>query len=159
MTRGALLFVATLATLACARLEPYRFQPIAKFQPVAPPATVSSHGPSAYRQFDAHAEAKRHFNDGMRCAERQECECAAKEFETADAIKPAPAAQYNAALAREACGDYERAIEWYSRYLASEPDDELWVTLHIGHLKKLKLRSCTPYDKLYGMCKPLSGLP
>ena len=56
-------------------------------------------------------------------------------FEQANAIKPHPIMLKNIAKTYEAMKDLNRAVEWYTKYRATEPNDAAGVTATIDRLK------------------------
>lgn len=100
-------------------------------------------------------EARRHFRRAQLCVQQLDCQCAAREFELANTIKPNPASMFNAARAYADCASYEPAIKWYSAYLATDPDDAEWVRDEIARLQRRIDNACTPIDKVMGLCKHL----
>lgn len=58
-------------------------------------------------------------------------------FEQANAIKPHPIMLKNIAKTYEAMKDLTRAVEWYEKYLATEPSDAAGVSATVARLKTL----------------------
>ena len=70
---------------------------------------------------DSRAEAKRYFKKGMAAIAAGDLEKGIAALERAYDVRPHPAVLYNIARAYSDMGDTVRAIEYFDRYLASEP--------------------------------------
>jgi hypothetical protein len=71
----------------------------------------------------AENEAARQFSAGTAAFDRGEFVVAARAFDAADAIAPAPAAVFNAARAWQEAGDRPRAADRWARFLDAAPPD------------------------------------
>ena len=72
---------------------------------------------------DARIEAKRHFQKGMGLIAKGSFDEGIGELREAYAIKPHPNVLYNIARAYLDAGKVKEAVEYYRRYLASNPAD------------------------------------
>jgi hypothetical protein len=80
--------------------------------------------PAALSKPDAKAEASKHFRAGVAAYKENDFQLAAKEFEAAYALAPAPTALWNAADAREKAGEALRAATMFTRFLEIAPADD-----------------------------------
>jgi iron complex outermembrane receptor protein len=76
---------------------------------------------------DARLEARRHFRTGMSLIAQGKYDLGIAELLEAYAIKPHPNVLYNIGRAYHDAGRLTEAVEWYQRYLASNPPDAATV--------------------------------
>jgi iron complex outermembrane receptor protein len=72
---------------------------------------------------DERLEARRHFRNGMSLIAQGQFDKGIAELQEAYAIKPHPNVLYNIARAYLDAGKSPEALDWYRRYLASNPPD------------------------------------
>src|SRR5438105_5724631 len=73
---------------------------------------------------DTRADAKRHFREGMSLIAGGQVERGIAELQQAYAIKPHPDVLYDIAKAYVDLGNIPDALEYFRRYLASDPPDK-----------------------------------
>src|SRR5438477_11382226 len=73
---------------------------------------------------DARADAKRHFRQGMSLIAAGEVERGIAELQQAYAIKPHQDVLYDIARAYVDLGNIPEALEYFRRYVASDPPDK-----------------------------------
>jgi iron complex outermembrane receptor protein len=73
---------------------------------------------------DARTEARTHFKKGMEAIASGRYDDGIAELETAYQILPHPNVLYNIARAHAELGDLEKAVEYFQRYLESNPADK-----------------------------------
>lgn len=83
---------------------------------------------------DARSEAKRHYRTGLDLLAQGKLERAIESFKSAYAIKPHPDALYNIARAYLDLANIPEAINYFKRYVASDPEDRASVEQVIGRL-------------------------
>jgi outer membrane receptor protein involved in Fe transport len=76
---------------------------------------------------DARSEAKRRFREGMALIAAGQVERGIAELKQAYAIKPHPALLYNIARAYVDLGKIPDALDYFQRYVATDPDDRAQV--------------------------------
>lgn len=84
---------------------------------------------------DARLEARRHFRKGMSLIAQQQYESGIDELLAAYAIKPHPNVLFNIARAYADAGQLAEALDYYRRYLASNPPDSASVRATIARLE------------------------
>lgn len=92
--------------------------------------------PSGVRA-DVRTEARRHFRQGMALIAEGNIEAGIAELEEAYATLPHPNVLYNIGRAYAESGNYARAIEYFQRYLESDPPDRSEV---LGFIDALRAR-------------------
>jgi len=85
---------------------------------------------------DARIEAKRHFQKGMGLIAKGSFDEGIGELREAYAIKPHPNVLYNIARAYLDAGKVKEAVEYYRRYLASNPADVGQVRATVARLEE-----------------------
>ena len=80
-------------------------------------------------------EARRAFNDGLELIAAGDYDGGIERFQQAYDLVPHPAVLYNIACAYADDGQYENAIDYFERYLATEPIDRSEVEGFIATLK------------------------
>src|SRR5882762_8141060 len=83
---------------------------------------------------DARSEAKRHFRDGMALLAAGQVERGIAELKQAYAIKPHPDLLYNIARAYVDLGRIPEALDYFHRYVATDPDDRPQVEAVMARL-------------------------
>jgi iron complex outermembrane receptor protein len=83
---------------------------------------------------DARSEAKRHFRDGMAMIAGGQVERGIAELKQAYAIKPHPDLLYNIARAYVDLGRIPEALDYFHRYVATDPDDRAQVEAVMARL-------------------------
>src|SRR5712691_5995388 len=83
---------------------------------------------------DARSEAKRHFRDGMALIAAGQVERGIAELKQAYAIKPHPDLLYNIGRAYVDLGRIPEALDYFQRYVATDPDDRAQVEAVIARL-------------------------
>jgi outer membrane receptor protein involved in Fe transport len=83
---------------------------------------------------DARSEAKRHFRDGMAMIASGQIERGIAELKEAYAIKPHADLLYNIARAYVDLGRIPEALDYFQRYVATDPDDRAQVEAVMGRL-------------------------
>src|SRR5712692_50882 len=83
---------------------------------------------------DARSEAKRHFRDGMALIAAGQVERGIAELKQAYAIKPHPDLLYNIARAYVDLGRIPEALDYFHRYVATDPDDRAQVEAVMARL-------------------------
>ena len=83
---------------------------------------------------DARNEAKRHFRDGMALIAAGQIERGIAELKDAYAIKPHPDLLYNIARAYVDLGKIPEALDYFQRYVATDPDDRAQVEAVMARL-------------------------
>ena len=83
---------------------------------------------------DVRTDARGHFRNGMALIQEGRLEQGVQELETAYDLLPHPNVLYNIARAYAEAGQYERAIEFYERYLDTDPPDREEVDLFVKAL-------------------------
>ena len=73
---------------------------------------------------DARADAKIHYQAGVKAYGAADYRTAIKEFSAAQAAMPADLNNYNLALCYDKLGEAESAIQYYKEYLAKVPDTD-----------------------------------
>jgi len=93
---------------------------------------VSPEDPEAARR------AREHFQDGMGHFEERRFRQAIREFELAGQLVPSADLWFNIARAHEELSEYERAVEYYRRYLRDrvDPPDRERIEAHIENLER-----------------------
>src|SRR5690606_1602273 len=86
---------------------------------------------------DVRTEARRHFRQGMALIAEGEIDAGVRELEEAYATLPHPNVLYNIGRAYAESGRYAEAIEYFERYLESDPPDRAEV---LGFLDALRAR-------------------
>ncbi len=76
---------------------------------------------------DPRDEARRHFNTGLELVRQGAYEQGVQEFLAAYDLSPHPAVLYNVARAYGDAGHYPQAIDYFERYLDSDPEDRIQV--------------------------------
>src|SRR6266403_2031667 len=76
---------------------------------------------------DSRADAKRRFREGMALIAAGQVERGIAELKQAYAIKPHPALLYNIARAYVDLGKIPDALDYFQRYVATDPDDRAQV--------------------------------
>ncbi|WP_224367713.1 TonB-dependent receptor domain-containing protein [Hyalangium versicolor] len=84
---------------------------------------------------DERLEARRHFRNGMSLISQGQFDQGISELQEAYAIKPHPNVLYNIARAYLDAGRSVEALEWYRRYLASNPPDSESLRATIARLE------------------------
>lgn len=92
----------------------------------------------AWAQDAATQQAKEHFDDGQNLYLQGKFEEAAEKFRAAFALKAYPAFIFNAAVCYEKDKDYQKALEFYERFLDADPHsrDHDLVTNRIAAIRK-----------------------
>ena len=83
---------------------------------------------------DARRDAKRHFRDGMALIASGQVERGIAELKQAYAVKPHPDLLYNIARAYVDLGRIPEALDYFQRYVATDPDDRAQVEAVIARL-------------------------
>ncbi len=83
---------------------------------------------------DVRTDARGHFRNGMALIQEGRLDQGVQELETAYDLLPHPNVLYNIARAYAEAGQYERAIEFYERYLDTDPPDREEVDLFVKAL-------------------------
>src|SRR5438128_9977450 len=83
---------------------------------------------------DARGEAKRHFRDGMALIAAGRVERGIAELKQAYAIKPHADLLYNIARAYVDLGRIPEALDYFHRYVATDPDDRVQVEAVMARL-------------------------
>jgi hypothetical protein len=78
---------------------------------------------------DPRADAKVHYQAGVKAYSVQDYQTAIKEFSAAQAIMPADLNNYNLALCYDKLGQAESAIQYYKEYLAKVPNADKRVEI------------------------------
>jgi len=78
---------------------------------------------------DARADAKVHYQAGVKAYGSQDYRTAIKEFSAAQAAMPADLNNYNLALCYDKLGEAEPAIQYYKEYLAKVPNADKRVEI------------------------------
>lgn len=84
---------------------------------------------------DARTEARAHFKKGMEAIGKQKYAEGVAELEAAYAILPNANVLYNIGRAYEAAGEYDKAIDYYKRYVAENPPDADEVRANVAALE------------------------
>jgi outer membrane receptor protein involved in Fe transport len=84
---------------------------------------------------DARSDAKRHFREGMSLIGAGQIERGIAELKQAYAIKPHPDVLYDIAKAYLDLGDIPEALDWFRRYVATDPVDKEQVQAVIARLQ------------------------
>src|SRR5919201_348629 len=92
---------------------------------------VAAAGPATA---DARSEAKRHFRDGMALIAKGQLESGIAELQQAYAIKPHRDLLYNIARAYLDLGRIPEALEYFRKYVATNPPDRARVEEVIARL-------------------------
>lgn len=92
---------------------------------------------AAVAQADVRTEARRHFRQGMALIAAGEIDAGVAELQEAYATLPHPNVLYNIGRAYAESGRYAEAIEFFDRYLESDPPDRAEV---LGFLEALRAR-------------------
>ncbi|WP_225408952.1 TonB-dependent receptor domain-containing protein [Stigmatella hybrida] len=85
---------------------------------------------------DERLEARRHFRNGMSLIAQGAFDPGIAELKEAYAIKPHPSVLYNIARAYLDAGRSPEALEWYQRYLETNPADAVSVRATIARLEE-----------------------
>ncbi len=99
------------------------------------------------------AAAQEHFQQGEMYFQTGVFDLAAKEYEAAFALFPAPALLYNVGLAHENGGDIEKALAAYKRFLDSSADDadnkekRMEVRARVEKLERARVASAGESEK------------
>src|SRR5437764_9528187 len=83
---------------------------------------------------DARSDAKRHFRDGMALIAAGQLERGIAELKQAYAIKPHADLLYNIARAYVDLGRIPEALDYFHRYVATDPDDRAQVEAVMARL-------------------------
>src|SRR2546426_10440997 len=83
---------------------------------------------------DARSAAKRHFRDGMSLIAAGQVERGIAELKQAYAIKPHPDLLYNIARAYVDLGRIPEALDYFQKYVATNPDDRAQVEAVMARL-------------------------
>src|SRR5436305_13533397 len=83
---------------------------------------------------DARADAKRHFREGMSLIAAGQLERGIAELKQAYAIKPHADLLYNIARAYVDLGRIPEALDYFHRYVATDPDDRAQVEAVMARL-------------------------
>src|SRR5437764_7800074 len=83
---------------------------------------------------DARSDAKRHFRDGMALIAAGQLERGIAELKQAYAVKPHADLLYNIARAYVDLGRIPEALDYFQRYVATDPDDRAQVEAVIARL-------------------------
>src|SRR5438552_14088746 len=83
---------------------------------------------------DARRDAKRHFRDGMALIASGQVERGIAELKQAYEIKPHPDLLYNIARAYVDLGRIPEALDYFQRYVATDPDDRAQVEAVMARL-------------------------
>jgi tetratricopeptide (TPR) repeat protein len=113
----------------------------------------------ARAQDDSLNRAREAFDKGQLLFEQAQYEAAADQFIAAHAARPFAAFLYNAGLSYEKAQRYDKAVEYYRRYLASAPDagDKAEVEARIAAIEKaIERRAATPPS---GEAAPAGAVP
>lgn len=94
-------------------------------------------GAAATARADVRTEARQHFRAGMRAVAAGEVERGIAELEQAYELLPHPNVLYNIAQAYQTAGTLDKSIEYFARYLESDPPDRAEVE---GFLAALRAR-------------------
>src|SRR3954451_19871731 len=73
---------------------------------------------------DSHADAKRHFREGMSLIAAGQTERVIAELKQAYAIKPHPDVLYDIAKAYVDLGNIPEALNYFRQYIATDPEDK-----------------------------------
>jgi iron complex outermembrane receptor protein len=84
---------------------------------------------------DSRTEAKRHFLKGMEAIRVRDFAVGIRELKIAYDIKPHPSVLYNIARAYSDAGDLPTAVDYFDRYLATDPPDREKVAKVAAALK------------------------
>lgn len=84
---------------------------------------------------DVRTEARAHFRRGMRLIGEGQIDQGIAELEEAHRILPHPNVLFNIARAQAEAGRYEQALDYYERYLESDPADRASVEAQITELR------------------------
>lgn len=76
---------------------------------------------------DPQDEARRHFATGLELVRQGDYEAGVEQFLLAYDILPHPSVLYNVARAHADAGNFEEALDYFERYLASDPEDRVEV--------------------------------
>ncbi|WP_257448498.1 TonB-dependent receptor domain-containing protein [Archangium lipolyticum] len=106
---------------------------------------------------DARLEARRHFRNGMSLIAQGKYDQGIAELQEAYAIKPHPNVLYNIARAYQDAGRVPEAVDFYRRYLATNPPDSAPVRTALAGLEE-KLRASEAAASSEDPAKK-SGLP
>lgn len=90
---------------------------------------------------DDRPAAKAHFASAKAAAAKGDWDTAGAEFRKAYEASPAPSVLYNAGLAYQNGGDYDRALAYYKKYVATNPSDKKDVEAMIDQITKRLLAS------------------
>ncbi|HEX8440681.1 TonB-dependent receptor domain-containing protein [Archangium sp.] len=85
---------------------------------------------------DARLEARRHFRNGMSLIAQGQYDQGIAELEAAYVIKPHPNVLYNIARAYQDAGRVNEAVDYYQRYLATNPPDTAPVQAALASLEQ-----------------------
>jgi iron complex outermembrane receptor protein len=85
---------------------------------------------------DARLEARRHFRNGMSLIAQGKYDQGIAELDAAYAIKPHPNVLYNIARAHQDAGNVNQALDYYRRYLATNPPDATPVQAALASLEE-----------------------
>ncbi|QRN99254.1 TonB-dependent receptor [Archangium violaceum] len=97
---------------------------------------------------DARLEARRHFRNGMSLIAQGKYDQGIAELQEAYAIKPHPNVLYNIARAYQHAGRVPEAVDFYRRYLATNPPDSAPVQSALASLEeKLRASEATASDE------------
>ncbi len=84
---------------------------------------------------DVRTEARNHFRRGMSLITEGRIDDGIAELEEAHRILPHPNVLFNIARAQVEAGRYEQAIDYYDRYLDSDPPDRASVEAQVAELR------------------------
>src|SRR5258707_1542282 len=93
---------------------------------------------------DARSEAKRRFREGMALIAAGQVERGIAELKQAYAIKPHPALLYNIARAYVDLGKIPDALDYFQRYVATDPDDRAQVEAVMARLSRALVARAPP---------------
>lgn len=91
--------------------------------------------PAAPVRADVRTEARSHFRRGMRFISEGQIDAGIAELEEAYRILPHPNVLFNIARAQVEAGRFEQAVEYYERYLESDPSDREAVERQVADLR------------------------
>ena len=93
---------------------------------------------------DARSQAKRHFRQGMQLIAADQIERGIAELKRAYAIKPHPFVLYDIAKAYIDLGNIPEALNYFRRYVASDPSDKDQVTKVMARLQAAIAAQASP---------------
>lgn len=111
--------------------------------------------PLSTARADVRTEARSYFRNGMAMIQEGKLDEGIRALEAAYDLLPHPNVLYNIARGYAEAGDYEGAIEYYERYLDSDPPDREEVNLFIQALEARMSAAERPSEK----AEPSQALP